>query len=84
VSVRWAGHGLLAEHPVGGRCRQAGKLGAALAAVMHSPVQQGAGFPARAAVAWEDEDCRSAPSPWVVGWGTARTPAGGVPSQRAV
>lgn len=83
MSVRWAGHGFLAEHPVGGQCTRAGKSAAAPAAGMCSPAPQGAGFPARAAAALVDEGCRPAPSPWAAGQSTAETPAAGAPSQRA-
>lgn len=83
MSVRWAGHGLLAEHPVGGRCTLAGKPADAPASGVCSPAPQQAGFPARAAAALVDEGCREFLSPWAAGWSTAMSPAVGAPSQRA-
>lgn len=64
MSVRWVGHELLAEHPVGAQCILAGKLAVAPAAGMCSPAPRGAGFPARAASVLVAEDCKAAPSPW--------------------
>lgn len=83
MSVRWAGHGLQAEHPVGGQCTPAGRSADAPAAGMCSPAPRRAGFPARAAAALVGEDCRAALSLWVAGWSTAVTPAAGAPPQRA-
>lgn len=83
MSVRWAGHGLLAEHPGEGRCTPAGKPAAAPAAGMCSPAPRGAGYPARAAAALVDEECKAALSLWASGWNTAVIPVVGAPSQRA-
>lgn len=83
MSAGWAGHGLLAEHPVGERCTRAVKSAAAPAAGVCSPARQGAGFPARAEAALAGEDCRAVPSPWAAAWSTAGSPADGVPSRRA-
>ena len=83
MSAGWAGHGLLAEHLVGGRCTRAGKSAAAPAAGVCSPALQGAGFPARAEAALVGEDCRTVPSPWAAVWSTAGSPTVEAPSRRA-
>lgn len=83
MSVTWAGHGLLVEHPVGGRCTLAGKSADAPVAGICSLAPRRAGFPARAAAALVDEEYRAAPSPWAAGWSTVVTPAVGALSQRA-
>lgn len=67
MSVWWAGHGLLAAHLAEGRCTQAGKPVAVLAAGMYSPVLQEVVVPTRAASVWVDDDCRPALSPWAAG-----------------
>lgn len=63
MSVRWAVHGVLAEHPVGERCTPAGKSADARASGMCSLAPRKVGFPARAGAALVDEDCRVALSP---------------------
>lgn len=84
MSVWWAGHELPTERLAEGRCTQAGKSAAVLAAGMYSPVlREVVVVLARAAAALVDEDCSLALSPGAAGWNTAVTPAGGTPFQRA-
>lgn len=83
VSVWRAGRELPTERLAEGRCTQAGKSAAVLAAGMYSPGLREVVVLTRAAAALVDGDCRPALSPWAAGWNTAATPAGGAPFQRA-